>query len=69
MERSYRNDPFVDALFTQNKKTYKHFVRIDPSSHLWVAELPEDLGSGVHTIVVEAVDEYGRAHTGSLLFE
>lgn len=69
MERSYRNDPFVDDLFIRNKNTYKSFVRIDPSSHLWVSELPENLESGVHAITVEAVDEYGRTHTGSLVFE
>jgi hypothetical protein len=69
MERRYRNDPFVDDLFLRYRRTYKSFVEIDPSSHLWVAGLPEDLGSGVHTIVVEAVDEYGRTHTGALVFE
>jgi hypothetical protein len=69
MERVYRNDPFIDDLFERTKKSWKSWIDIDPSPHLWVAPLPENLGPGVHTIKVRAVDEYGRVHTGSRIYE
>jgi len=69
MERVYRNDPFIDELFERTKKRWKSWIDIDPSPHLWVAPLPEGLAPGVHTIRVRAVDEYGRVHTGSRIYE
>ena len=47
------------------------FVTLNPirSSHVWFARLPADLGPGVHTLSVQATDEYGQRHEAHKLFE
>ena len=69
MERVLRNDPFAEELFQRHADVMKTFLRIMPSTHVWVADLPRDLGAGVHTIAVRAVDEYGREHTAHHVIE
>jgi hypothetical protein len=69
MKQVHRNDPFVVDLFERTRGSWKSWIDIDPSPHIWEAPLPEDLAPGVHRIVVEATDEYGQAHTGRLIFE
>ena len=49
-------------MWARDAKTKKSFVNVAPSSHLWEADLPDDLGVGVHTLSVRAVDEFGRTH-------
>ena len=39
------------------------------SSHLWVADLPDDLGPGTWTLTVTARDEFGRTHHGHRVLE
>lgn len=34
------------------------------STHIWVADLPEELAEGTHLIEVRAKDMYGQVHTG-----
>jgi 3',5'-cyclic AMP phosphodiesterase CpdA len=63
------NDPFIDDLYEKTKRTWKSWIDIDPSHHLWTATLPDSIGPGVHTIRVTAVDEYGHTHTSHLIFE
>ena len=59
MARLSAPDPFV---------AQKPWARPVPSSHLWKALLP-DLPPGEHRIDVRAVDEYGRAHSASLVLD
>ena len=40
-----------------------------PSSHLWKAHLPDDLGPGTYTVSVRAVDEFGVEHHGHAILE
>lgn len=66
-----RPDQRID-LFTFNSfKDLDTFIsgREFPSSHIWSGSLDDKIDPGIHTITVEAVDEYGRRHTGRKIFE
>jgi len=69
MRRVVRNDPFAEELIQRNQDTIKSWLRISPSSHVWVADLPPDLASGAHTLSVRAVDDYGQEHHGRRIIE
>ena len=69
MEHTRRVDPFVEDLFIHHGETMKSWVSTEPSSHVFVAPLPDDLGPGVHTIEVEAQDDWGQRHRSRLVFE
>jgi hypothetical protein len=69
MERITRSDPFVEEVFARNEATKKPWVKAEPSSHIWTARLPSDLGAGTHCIAVRVVDEYGREHHDHLIVE
>jgi hypothetical protein len=69
MERVFRVDPSTDELFRQNTATIKPWVEAQPSSHLFVADLPDDLRPGTYTVTVRAVDEFGRVHHAHRVLE
>ena len=57
MQRKVRSDPFVAEVFARNEATKKPWIKAEPSSHMWVARLPGDLGAGTHRVIVEARTE------------
>jgi hypothetical protein len=61
-------DPLIRELF-QGDTPRKDWVTATPSSHLWQAALPADLGPGVHVLNVRARDEYGREHLARTVLE
>jgi len=69
MERVFRVDPSTDELFRRNAATVKPWVEAQASSHLFVADLPDDLGPGTYTVTVRAVDEFGQVHHAHRLLE
>jgi hypothetical protein len=69
MDRVVRPDPFVEEVFARNEATKKPWVKAEPSSHIWMARLPDDLDVGTHCIAVRAIDEYGREHRDHLVME
>ena len=62
-------DPFVQEQFARHVATRKSWVEPIASSHLWRADLPDDLGPGTYTVSVEVVDEFGRRHHGHRVLE
>jgi hypothetical protein len=44
-------------------------VTPEPSSHIWTASVPEDLGPGKHTVTIRSTDPYGRTSQTSQRFE
>jgi hypothetical protein len=69
MQRKVRPDPFVAEVFARNEATKKPWIKAEPSSHMWVARLPADLGPGTHRVIVEARTEYGDSVSGRLALE
>jgi hypothetical protein len=69
MDRVFRVDPATDELVRRNAATVKPWVEAKPSSHLFVADLPDDLGPGTYTVTVRAVDEFGKAHHAHRVLE
>lgn len=62
MQRFSRKDPLINEMWTRDSESKKSWVQAQPSSHLFEADLPDDLAVGVHTLSVRAVDEFGRTH-------
>ena len=69
MQRVEQIDPFVQEQFARHEDSRKAWVQATPSSHLWMADLPDDLGPGTYTVSVEVVDEFGRRHHGHKVLE
>ncbi len=62
MRRLPRIDPFVASIYAKNIEKLKVGVEAEPSSHTWVADLPNGLSIGTHSIRIKAVDEFGGEH-------
>ncbi|MDP6376357.1 MAG: calcineurin-like phosphoesterase family protein [Pseudomonadales bacterium] len=69
MQRISRIDPYIFELFTRHEESKKSGVQAAPSSHLFEADLPDDLGPGIYTLSVEAVDEFGVTHHAHTVLE
>ncbi len=69
MRRVRRRDPYLVELHARNAETKKSWVKAEPSSHIFVAGLPDDLGPGVYTVSVRATDEFGRVHHAHTVME
>lgn len=69
MSLTHRADPKVNELFARNVATKKSWVNAIPSTHLFEADLPDDLQAGVHTLSVEAIDEFGKVHHAHAVLE
>jgi hypothetical protein len=69
MERRFTIDPHVNELFLRYEESKKSWANAVPSTHIWVADLPDDLGPGVYTLTVRATDEFGRAHHAHRVLE
>lgn len=69
MQRVARADPHTNELMIRNADTKKSWVNAIPSSHLFTADLPDELAAGTYTVTVRAVDEFGRTHHGHRVLE
>ncbi len=69
MAQDRRPDPLTRELFMRNETTKKPWVKAEPSSHIWVARLPDDLGAGTHKISIRVKDEYGREYSEHAIIE
>ena len=69
LQQVERIDPMVAELFARNQDSKKPWVEAQPSSHLFEADLPDNLGPGTYTLSVRAVDEFGRTHHGYKIME
>jgi C terminal of Calcineurin-like phosphoesterase/N terminal of Calcineurin-like phosphoesterase/Calcineurin-like phosphoesterase len=69
MARKRMPDPFVQEVFARNEATKKPWVKAEPSSHIWTARLPNDLGVGTYSVAVEAITEYGDKVRGRIALE
>ena len=69
MERVPRTDPSYLEWAERHSDVIKPWVEPGPSTHLWTADLPDDLGPGTHLVSVVATDEFGATHHGHKVLE
>jgi hypothetical protein len=63
-----RTDPLMERLYTQYAGTPDAYARPAPSSHIWEFDLPM-LDAGVHSLALQAVDEFGQKSNETFTFE
>ena len=64
-----RTDPLVENLYQEFLNSDDAYPTPDRSAHIWELPLPEELGVGLHHIVVNSTDEFGQTRRGTLTFE
>ncbi len=69
MQRVTRADPYMIEVFARNEATKKSWLQATPSSHIFTADLPDDLEAGVYTLSVRARDEFAQEHHGHTILE
>ena len=69
MVRVRRPDPYMIEVFARNEETKKSWLRPAPSTHLFSADLPDELTPGTYTLSVRATDEFGREHHAHSILE
>ncbi len=69
MQREPVWDPSYLEFSERHADVIKPWVEPEPSSHIWIADLPDDLAPGPHLLSVLAVDEFGSTHHGHKLLE
>ncbi len=62
-------DPSYLEWAERHATVIKPWVSPSPSTHLWVADLPDDLGPGTHLLSVVATDDFGATHHGHKVLE
>lgn len=67
MERTIRPDPFIEQAL--RRIAPEEASAPDPTSHLWTAPLPPDVGPGAHTVTVTSENEFGKTHVTSTVIE
>ena len=58
-----------DTIWQSQAGPFQGWMLTDNSNHLWRADLPADLGTGIHSMTVEATDRHGRTSTRRYTFE
>ena len=71
MEMNHRPapDPTYVEHSERNAESIKPWVEPEPSSHIWVADLPDELAPGTHLLSVIATDDFGSTHHGHKIIE
>ena len=62
MRRERTIDPSYVELAERHEAAIKPWVDPEPSTHLWIAGLPDGLAPGTHLLSVVATDEFGSTH-------
>ena len=69
MRRERTIDPSYVELAERHEAVIKPWVDPEPSTHLWIAGLPDGIGPGTHVLSVVATDEFGSTHHGHKVLE
>lgn len=69
MQRQRRSDPFVAAVYAQNRSSIKPWVHAEQSTHIWAVPLPPRLKVGIHRLEIIAVGEFGQRCRDCMIFE
>ncbi len=69
MQRRVAPDPYVVEAFARHRESIKPWVQAVPSTHLFLADLPDSIAPGTYTVRVRATDEFGARHLGTRVLE
>ncbi len=69
MDRTLMKDPYYERIYQQLKAELPSWVYPELSTHIWTAPLPDELGIGVHKIVVRTIDQFGNEYQTASVFE
>ncbi len=69
MRYTVRTDPYVERIHARFAESESATGDPTRSSHIWEAELPDNLPAGLHHVVVETEDEFGQRQRGTFTFE
>jgi len=69
LTRTLRKDPYIMEQYERHRREKKTWVEATLSTHLFEADLEDNLSPGVHTVTVRAVDEFGRIHHAHAILE
>ena len=64
-----RTDPFMERAYRRLVGTPDAFPTPKASAHIWEFDVPDNLESGIHSVVVETEDEFGQRQRGVMTFE
>ena len=64
-----RTDPFMENAYRRLAGTQDAFPAPAISAHMWEFDLPEGFEPGIHSVVIESLDEFGQRQRGVLSFE
>ncbi len=62
-------DTYIRVFREQLEGSPERPVNPQPSSHLWTAAVPRNLGPGAHTVTIKSTDPYGAVSTTTQRFE
>jgi len=69
LAREIRRDLYFVALHARHNDTYPDWVEPRESNHMWIGKLPAELETGVHTLEVRTVDQYGKKYQATSILE
>jgi len=69
MRYTVRTDPYVERVHARYAETDSATGDPTRSSHIWEIELPDNLATGLHHVIVETEDEFGQQQRGTFTFE
>ncbi len=69
LTRRLRKDPYMLEQYERHRSEKKTWVEATPSTHMFEADLDDNLAPGTHTVTVRAEDEFGRVHHGHAILE
>ena len=62
LQRAVIPDPYIVEAFADPTIPRPSWLKPCPSSHMWIATLPDVLAPGAHVLTVHVTGEFGRAH-------
>jgi hypothetical protein len=68
MKNVLRTDPYMEHMYKLYENTPDKVAKPQPSSHIWEFDLPL-LAPGAHSLVFDAVDEFGQKSRQTFTFE
>ena len=69
LARVIRADPFMTEVYNRHPDSKKSWVDAGPATHIFEADLRDDLAPGTHVLSVRAIDEFGRTHHAHSVLE